>query len=440
LKTQHTRGKSRKATFLLRNLATRQTESLKTMLRAPGPNARALIISEPFWGTAISWYNLYGPLYMVALGVSKTQVGLITAIGLTVQVLSALMGGHLSDRWGRKRTMQLADTFGWVIPSIIWLTAQNTYYFIIAAAINGIYHAAIPAWGCLLVEDTHPKDRQSIYAIVQMMFVGSGLLVPIGGLMVQRWGTITGGRAIYLTGLFIIISALTIRQKGVKESSMGEDMVGATIKASPLDVMGEFSTSFRLIKDSPVILVLFLVQAIAMFTAVIRNTYGALYMTDTTGLGLLPATIAVIPAATSGAMIVALLLIVPHIGPKQTHRGLQLGAFCFTLGSLALLAAPPGSMLLPLAFAACNGLGAAILDPIRQASLANAIPDRARAKINSLIAVLTLIATIPAGPVAGALYSVNPKLPFALALALQLCTQILLFWLIAYHTKGARNT
>ena len=75
--------------------------------------------------------------------------------------------------------------------------------------------------------------------------------------MVQRWA-ITGGRAIYLTGLFIIISAHH-SAKGRKGKLHGEDMVGATIKASTLDD-GRVFTSFRLIKDSPVILVLFLVR------------------------------------------------------------------------------------------------------------------------------------------------------------------------------------
>ena len=416
--------------FSPRKLAAKQLHSCRAMFQAPGPNARALIISEPFWGTVVSWYNLYGPLYMVALGVSKTQVGLITAVGLTIQVISALLGGHLSDRWGRKRTMQLADAMGWVIPSIIWLTARNTSHFLMAAAINGLFHAAIPAWGCLLVEDTLPQKRQSIYAMVQLMFVGSGLLVPIGGLMVRRWGMVTGGRIIYSTGLIIVILALSIRQRGVRESSMGENILEETVKASPLETLGEFSASFRLLRESPTILTLFLVQTIAMFSASIRNTYGALYMTDTTGLGLSPAMIALIPAATSATMIIALFLIVPHLGPQRANWGLQVGALGFTLGGLALLVAPPGLMMFPLFSAIFNGFGSAILDPIRQASLANAIPDRARAKINSVIAVLTLVATIPAGPIAGLLYSLSPRLPFVLALALHLAAQILLFRLV----------
>ncbi|NMB11938.1 MAG: MFS transporter [Firmicutes bacterium] len=431
METPHLKGQTPKSSSNLRSLATRQIQRCREMLQTPGANARALILAEPFWGTVTSWYALYGPLYMVALGVSKSQVGLITAIGLTVQVISALLGGHLADHWGRKRTMQLADVIGWAIPSIIWLTARSMPHFLIAAAINGLYHAAIPAWSCLLVEDTHPSKRQAVYAIVQMMFVGSGLLVPIGGLFIQRWGIVEGARTMYLAGLFIVIIALFIRQRGVRESAIGANMVEETIAASPAETLGEFYGSFQVMRQSPTILVLFLVQTISMFTTVIRNTYGALYMTDTAGLGLSPAIIALIPAATSGTMILALLLLVPHLGPQHTGWGLQVGALCFTLGTLALLAAPPGLMVFPLISALFNGLGSAILEPIRQASLANAIPDRARAKINSLIAVLTLAATIPAGPLAGALYSSSPHLPFVLAIALQIISQILLLWLVA---------
>jgi MFS family permease len=414
----------------LRDLIAEQVERCRKMLRTPGPNAKSLIFSEAFWGTATSWYALYGPLYMVALGVSKSQVGLITAIGLTVQVIAALLGGHFADQWGRKRTMQLADFIGWAIPSIIWFTARSMPHFLIAAAINGLYHAAIPAWSCLLVEDTHPSNRQTVYALVQMVFVGSGLLVPIGGLFIKHWGIVDGARAMYLVGLLIVLSALSIRQWGVKESTIGIGMVEERIAASPRQTLGEFYSSFVIIKESPTILILFLVQTISMFTTVIRNTYGALYMTEPIGLGLSPAIIAIIPAATSTTMILALLLFVPHLGPKHTGWGLQVGAFCFSLGTAALLVAPPGLMIVPLVSAFFNGLGAAILDPIRQATLANAIPDHARAKINSLIAVLTLMATIPAGPLAGALYSIGPRLPFVLAITLQITSQLLLLWLV----------
>ena len=411
-------------------VATEQFRNGVTMFKAPNANARALIISEPFWGTVVSWYNLYGPLYMVALGVSKTQVGLITAVGLTIQVFAALVGGHLSDHWGRKRTMQLADAIGWVIPSIIWLTARSTTHFLIAAAMNGLFHAAVPAWGCLLVEDTKPEERQPIYAMVQMMFVGSGLLVPVGGLMVRRWGMITGGRIIYASGLIMILCALGIRQWGVRESSIGENILGESVDNSPQKALGEFATSLRLLRESPTIFILFLVQTLAMFSASIRNTYGALYMTDTMGLGLSAAIIALIPAATSATMIVVLILLVPRLGPNQTNWGLRAGALGFTLGNLALLMAPPGLMIFPLISAICTGFGSAVLDPIRQASLANAIPDRSRAKINSVIAVFTLVATIPAGPIAGLLYTLSPRLPFAVALALHLFIQILIVRLI----------
>ncbi|NMB46406.1 MAG: MFS transporter [Firmicutes bacterium] len=431
MKTPHVKEHTSKPSSRLRTLATRQIERCREMLRTPGPNARALIFAEPFWGTITSWYALYGPLYMVALGVSKSQVGSIAAIGFTVQVISALVGGHLSDHWGRKRTMQLADIVGWVIPSIIWLTARGLPHFLIAAAINGLYHAAVPAWGCLLVEDTHPSKRQAIYALVQMMFVGSGLLVPIGGLFVQHWGIVTGGRVMYFVGLCMVITALWIRQHGVQESTIGANMVEQKISASPSRTLGEFYSSFQIMRQSPTILILFLVQTIAMFTNVIRNTYGAIYMTDATGLALSPAIIALIPATISGTMILALLLLVPHIGPKHAGWGLQVGALCFTLGTLALLLAPPGVIIYPLISACFYGLGSAILDPIRQASLANAIPDQARAKINSLIAVMTLLATVPAGPVAGALYSVSPHLPFVLVITLQVISQILLLWLVA---------
>src|SRR5512143_4097821 len=116
-----------------------KSHSLVTPLNSLRGNQRGCVYPEPLWGIP---YNLYAPyvsIYMLALGLSDKQIGLIVSISWGFQVLLAAVSGIVTDRLGRRRTTLIFDIVSWTIPTLISAAAQNFWYFLIAGVINSIW-------------------------------------------------------------------------------------------------------------------------------------------------------------------------------------------------------------------------------------------------------------------------------------------------------------
>src|SRR5512138_2331411 len=95
---------------------------VRTLLSLRG-NPKSCVLTEPLWGIP---YNLYAPyvsVYMLNLGLKDSQIGLLVSIGLAVQIVSALMGGAITDKLGRRKTTAIFDFFSWSVPMVIWAIA-----------------------------------------------------------------------------------------------------------------------------------------------------------------------------------------------------------------------------------------------------------------------------------------------------------------------------
>ena len=65
-------------------------------------NAKPCLLLEPLWGIP---YNLYLPfvsVYMAALGLSATEIGLVSTVFFASQMVWALLSGPLTDKLGRR--------------------------------------------------------------------------------------------------------------------------------------------------------------------------------------------------------------------------------------------------------------------------------------------------------------------------------------------------
>ncbi len=81
---------------------------IKTILTVEG-NSRACIYTEPLWGIPYSLYVPYMSVYMLALGLSDVQIGLIATIGLISQMFFSVLGGVITDKLGRRMTTLIFD-------------------------------------------------------------------------------------------------------------------------------------------------------------------------------------------------------------------------------------------------------------------------------------------------------------------------------------------
>lgn len=117
-------------------------------------NARGCVYPEPLNGIP---YNLYAPyisIYMLALGVTESQIGLILSISWSFQLVLALLSGVITDRLGRRRATLFFDLASWATPALISAVAQNFWFFLGAGIINSLMRVSQNSWMCLMVEDS----------------------------------------------------------------------------------------------------------------------------------------------------------------------------------------------------------------------------------------------------------------------------------------------
>ena len=100
-------------------------------------NARVIVVTEGVAAVSFQWYASYLPLYMLALGVSEAQVGVLAGALVLTKFVSTLLGGYFADRFGRKRILVTVDILCWGIPMLLYAVAQNPWYFVAGRLVNG---------------------------------------------------------------------------------------------------------------------------------------------------------------------------------------------------------------------------------------------------------------------------------------------------------------
>jgi hypothetical protein len=236
--------------------------------------------------------------------------------------------------------------------------------------------------------------------------------------MVAAWGIVPAGRVIMLANMVTLIGLAVVRQFTLHETTIGVERMSAVQAAAPAALVREYGAVVRrLVRHAPTRGFL-VVRNLVAFVGVMWTTYAAIYLADPEGMGLPEGTIALLPFAAAVVTLGLILLAARRIGSQQVFGNLLLGGALWIAGGLVFLLAWPGALGLAVLYTALNAAGMALYQPANQSYWANIVDDRERAAAFSAATALTLLVSLPAGPLAGALYTWQPKAPFVLGLIL----------------------
>jgi len=84
-------------------------QQVATLFASLKGKARVIVVTEGVAAVSFQWYASYLPLYMLALGVSEAQVGVLAGALVLTKFVSTLLGGYFADRFGRKRILVTVD-------------------------------------------------------------------------------------------------------------------------------------------------------------------------------------------------------------------------------------------------------------------------------------------------------------------------------------------
>ncbi|WP_342566006.1 MFS transporter [Paenibacillus sp. FSL R7-0345] len=398
-------------------------------------NSRGCLTFEPFFLIPYSMFSTYATLYMYELGLTELNIGWITTIGLIVQVLSSLLSGYLTDRMGRKRAILYFDLLSWSLATLLWAFSQNLWFFVAAAVINGFQRVPHIAFYCLIVEDTKPSDRTYVFTLLQIIGVIGGLFAPLGGLLVNQYGMVTGMRIMYVIAFLFMTFQFIGRQLTTRETEAGIRKRQETRELGLREIMVEYGGAFRELGTDRNLLLIFGVYILFNFQATLKTTYLSLYMADY--LRIDSGIISLFPAVSSIIMLVTLWLLMPKIPDQAAHRAMMAG-FGLSAASNVMLVIYPSASLLWLGLSTIlAAVGLMISSPYLEAAVQNAIDDDKRAKVFSMLSVLILLFTAPAGIIGGWAYKLDPRIPLWLVTAAFVLSYVMLY---VYRRRTGQNS
>lgn len=388
---------------------------IDTLVHLKG-NGRACLWTEPLWGIP---YNLYTPfvsVYMAQLGMSPTQIGLVSTLFFLSQVVWSLLSGPLTDKLGRRRCTVIFDVLSWSLPCLIWMCAQNYVWFIAAAVLNGAWRVTENSWGLLMAEEAPEDKLVHMYSISHIAGLVAGFLAPLAYFFVQGSGVVAAMRALYGLSFVMMTAKFLILYRLSHETPVGLRRMADTKSLSLM----------RYLADSPRILLEMLhdrqtmltVGIIACYTTVktVSTNFWPLMITDK--LGIAAENLSVFSTMKSLLMLVMYFLLVPRIRVRRFRRPLLAACVLLISVQVLMILLPAGAYALVVLGVLAEAAAISVLDPLTSSLQMVNTEAEQRARIMGWFYALCLGVTAPFGVVAGILSDMNRALPFWLNLGL----------------------
>jgi MFS family permease len=369
---------------------------------------------------------------MLALGLNDTRVGFIVTVTTVSQIVFSFFSGPITDKMGRRKATALFDVLAWCIPGLIWWRAENFWFFLAAAVLNGTNGVTANSWNCLLVEDADKKQITKLYSIVIACGQFSAFFAPISSILISRLTLVPAIRILYLNAFVLMSVKVIVLYLASKETGTGRVRILETRGKSIFQLAGGYGGVVRMILHSRGMVFSMIIAALSGIVAMINNTFWQIIVNKKL---LVPESILpLFMVFRSILAIVFLFFVIPKLLKGLLKTPLIFAFASYFIGQSLLVTVPVEGMLkypllcLSLVF---DGFGLGILSMLSESLIALHVNPDERARIMAIRYMIIMAAAAPFGWIGGFLSDISRNLPFALNLLLLAAG--LLITLIYYH-------
>jgi len=368
------------------------------------------------WGIPFNLYAPYVSVYMLALGVSDKQIGLIVSISWGFQIIMALLGGVVTDKLGRRRTTLIFDILSWSVPALISAFAQNFWYFLAAGIVNSVWRIVLNSWTCLLVEDADQSQVVDIYTWIYIANIIVGFVAPLTGIFIGAYSLVPTMRGLYIFAalMFVLKAILTYRM--TQETGQGQVRLHETRHQSVFGVLGEYKDVLRALLHTPQTLYTAGIMLVLSISSMISGSFWAIIVTEK--LHIPARNLALFPFVKSAIILLFFFVVMPRINKMHFKLPLVFGFLGFVASQLLLITAPDQSYLYLVISVFLEACCFAAVSPLVDQMIVLTIEPKERARIQSILYVGIILLTSPFGWIAGMLSEIDKGLPFILNLIL----------------------
>jgi MFS family permease len=385
---------------------------LITTLKNFRGNQRVCVYTEPMWGIPYNLFAPYASLYMLALGVTDSQIGMLASIGLAFQVVFALLSGAITDKFGRKRTTLISDLLSWTIPMMILTVSQNIYFFLAAAIVGSMWRISSTSWLCMLVEDADQRQLVHIYTWIEIAGYSAAFFSPIAGMLIGKFSLVPTVRGLYLFAFIMMTAKFVVFNFFATETRQGQVRMQETRHQPLFSLLQGYRGVLLQVLRTPHTLLTVGIQLVMSIAMTIANTFWAILVTGK--LHFAEANIAYFSFFRSIAMLFFFFLIMPRMSTSRFKRPLLLGFLGLMVSQTLLISMPERSYLLLLLNILIDAWSIALINPFLGTMIALHVDPQERARIMAIISVVVITLTTPFGWIAGRLSQTNRVLPFVL--------------------------
>ena len=387
-------------------------------------NGRASVYTEPMWGLSMMLVLPYASVYMLALGVHDTQIGLLATISMLSQVVFGLLSGVITDKMGRRVTTAVFDIIAWVIPCLVWAFAQNFWWFLIASLIKGAWQVTQNSWDCLLVEDVDRAEIPKVYSLIKVAAEFSALFAPIAALLVANLGLEQAVGILYLNAFVIMALKVWLLYRYTTETANGRVRMAQTRGVGWWTLLSEYRGVLGLIVHSKGTIFSLCVAAIVGAVALVTSTFWQVIVNQELGVPdpLLP----FFPMVRSLLSVLFFFTIIPRLTHARHLKAPTLLGFGVYLAGQALLVAipspaGPAQTSTYALLAVClllDAFGGGILFMLAESLVALHVDRHERSRVMAIQRTAVMLVTAPFGWISGWLSSMDRSWPFVLTSAL----------------------
>ncbi len=374
--------------------------------------------------------------------ISGLEVGTIATVYMLSQVIFAFLSGPITDKLGRRKTTAIFDFCAWCVPCLIWFTAENFWFFLIAALFNGMMKVPTNSWDCLLVEDAEKSQITNIYSLVITAGQLSALFAPIASVLVSRLTMVPAVRILYINAFVVMTLKILVLYFVSHETRTGLIRREETRGQSIFALAGGYGGVLKIIASSRGSIFSLIIAALVGAVGMVNTTFWQVIVSKKLLVpdSLLP----LFPMFRSVLSITFLFTLVPFISKLTLKTPLIFGFASYIIGQSLLVAAPAGGaltyifLIVSLFF---DAFGVGTLAMLAESLVALYVNEAERARVMAIQHMIIMAATAPFGWIGGTLSGISRSLPFALNTVLLLGGIIitLIFYRKKHDEKNIKN-
>ena len=174
-------------------------------------NMVTLYVSGFIYGIGGQMWPPFWTLYILSLGATLSQMGIVLSLRAALGAALNLLGGLLSDKFGRKKLIVIPG-YVTVLGYVVYTLANSWEQLILGETIVALDSMRWASLQALQAESVSIRDRAQAYAGFETAVSISGIIVPvIAGSIIESQGILAGERTAFIVTIACVLIANTIR-------------------------------------------------------------------------------------------------------------------------------------------------------------------------------------------------------------------------------------